>query len=602
MGYNFTKGHYQAFIRTTYKDWTGASQTVDGPPAEFDCNMKTVLRFKTNPNIIVDEDELIAVDADKVSEGTYKGLEYEIYDNGLAIIHGTQTEAVDTSDPPAWNSEDVLYIYAQATFCSGNVFRTNYGKELQLGNCDFASGTTSATTLFFGNNWDYINFEKLDWTNLTSFVSVLNTVTKAQDGFENYKNRVLNDTSITSLGSAFNSFRITEQEISFEFNIPSRITSASAFLSGFGGPNVSVFISVDSYLTGMLNYIGNCNLVDISVTNAINPSSITDLLYYSDAINFHADIELSTGSGTRYMPRISQNGELEYVTFSNRLDTSTITNFNMAFKSNPKLIDISKRQGDSHYGYQYSYPFDFTAAKSFANMFDGDTYLAGFGRRTQSSLSIDTNTKYMTYSNMFKNCAGFEWELNIHDRTGYILSMESAFEGSGITELNFVQDGTAGRLLQIMGDNFRCMCRNATKLEYLTMQFTGTFGVGNVRYDSMCDGCTSLKEATIDGVYIYDSSTGNQYSSIDVATSMFKNCTSLEELSIYECDVGNDSSGDVTDMLTGCTALISITLSTNTVIPSSKPITLPKTMYLNGSAVNSITKGRGSQAVYTATA
>ncbi len=597
--YNFTKGRYRARIVTGYYDHSDSYQEVEGDYVEFNCNTKTVLRFKTNADIIVDEDELVAVNADKVSEGTYKGLEYEIYDNGLIIIHGTQSDSISGTDVTPWRENcDIDYIYAKATFCSGNVFRLNTDrecKELQFGTCGFSSGTTDATTLFFGH-WDYINFSKINWDNLSSYTNILNTYAKAADGFNEFKDYIFNQTQITDLANVFTALRLSEQIETFNVTIPSRITAATYMFSSFGGPGITLNLTMDSLISNSL-YSVDAGRLNLTITNPIPSGSY--LVNYSDVYEVYADIEMD--SAATNAPICNNNDNLQYFEFSNRFDTSSLTGFNYMFRNNPELIDVSRRLGDEHYGYQYSNPFDFTSAKNFHSMFQGDTSLVSFGRRPDRSLIIDTNTRYMTYTNMFMGCSSLHLDVQITERTGYIMSMQSAFEESGIRRLDFTQYGTAGRLLQIMSDDFRFTCRNATNLQYLTLTFGSTFGVANVKYNSMCYGCTSLKEVTINGVYVYDSSTGYQYSSLDDTTEMFKNCTSLEELTIYECDIGNDSSGGVTDMLSGCTALINIGLSTNAVVPSSKPITLPKTMYLNGSAVNSITKSRGSQAVYTST-
>ncbi len=597
MSYTFTSGKYRTKVVSSFLKMGNLNPiTSESETIPFECDVVPVFRFKTNPSIQVDESTLTAVGATLINSGFYKGLAYKIYDNNLAIVSGVQDENIVGADEKPWAVEGVEYIYAKAIFCSGNVFRTDYGKELQFGLCGFASGTSDATTLFFGRNWDYINFQNINWDNLTSYTSILNTYTKDADGFNEFKDYIFNQTQITDLGSIFSALRMSEKVVTYEVVIPSRITAATYMFSSFGGPGITLDLRMESFISNSLYSVGAGKL-NLRIDNPIPSGSY--LVNYSDVYEVYADIEID--STATYAPIFNQNSNLRYVSFSNRFDTSCITNFNYMFINNPALIDVSRRQGDEHYGYQYSNPFDFASAKNFHSMFQGDTSLASFGRRTDRSLIIDTNTKYMTYTNMFMGCSSLHLDVQITERTGYIMSMQSAFEESGIRRLDFTQYGTAGRLLQIMSDDFRFACRNATNLQYLTFTFGSTFGVANVKYNSMCYGCTSLKEVTIDGAYIYDSSTGYQYSSLDDTTEMFKNCTNLEELTIYECDIGNDSSGGVTDMLSGCTALRSIALSTNTIVPSSKAITLPKIMYLNGSAVSSITKGRGSQAIYTST-
>lgn len=599
MSYDFTKGKYRAFIRTTYLDESGTSQTIDGEPEVFDSEAISYFTFKTNSDIKLDPETLEVPNAELTDSGTYKGLEYSFYDNGLAVVSGTQSSSISGTDVTPWRENyDIDYIYAKATFCSGNVFRLNTDrecKELQFGTCGFASGTSDATTLFFGH-WDYINFQNINWDNLTSYTNILNTYTKDADGFNEFKDYIFNQTQITDLASIFTALRMSEKVTSYDVEIPSRITAATYMFSSFGGPGITLNLRMESLINNSL-YSVDAGILNLYIANPIPSGSY--LVNYSDVYAVYADIEMD--SAATNAPIFNNNDNLQYFNFSNRFDTSSLTGFNYMFRNNPALIDVSRRQGDAHYGYQYSNPFDFTSAKNFHSMFQGDSALVSFGRRPDRSLIIDTNTRYMTYTNMFMGCSSLHLDVEITERTGYIMSMQSAFEESGIRRLDFTQYGTAGRLLQIMSDDFRFACRNATNLQYLTLTFGSTFGVANVKYNSMCYGCTSLKEVTINGVYVYDSSTGYQYSSLDDATEMFKNCTSLEELTIYECDIGNDSSGGVTDMLSGCTALINIGLSTNAVVPSSKPITLPKTMYLNGSAVNSITKSRGSQAVYTST-
>lgn len=601
MSYDFTKGKYRAFIRTTYLNESGVSQTVDGEPETFDSEAVSYFTFKTNSDIKLDPETLEVPNAEETSSGTYKGLEYSFYDNGLAVISGTQSSSISGTDVTPWRENyDIEYIYAKATFCSGNVFRLNTDrecKELQFGTCGFASGTSDATTLFFGH-WDYINFQNINWGNLTSYTNILNTYAKAADGFNEFKDYIFNQTQITDLANIFTALRLSEQIETFNVDIPLRITAATYMFSSFGGPGITINLRMESFINNSL-YSFDAGNLNLYIENPIPSGSY--LVNYSDVYEVYADIEMDSAATS--VPIMNNNENMQYFNFGNRFDTSSISSFAYMFRNNPALIDVSRRQGDEHYGYQYSNPFDFTAAKNFRQMFQGDSALASIGRNATSAFRIDTNTQYMYYDSMLMGCSSFHKPVSITERTGYIMSMDSAFEESGITSFQLWQYGTAGTYSLIMSDSFRYTCRNAKNLEYASVWFYNAFGVGNVKYNQMFYGCTALMEVSIWGKYQYSSSVGYLYSSLDDVTEMFKNCTALENLAIYECDVGNDSSGgSTTDMLSGCSALKTVALSENAVVPSSKAIVLPKTMYLNGTAVTSISKGRGSAAEYKDTA
>ena len=266
MGYNFTKGHYQAFIRTTYKDWTGASQTVDGPPAGFDCNMKTVLRFKTNPNIIVDEDELVATNAELVSEGNYKGLDYKIYDNDLAIVTGTQTETMATGDTSPWQT-GCDYIYVNCIVNSGFVFRNDDCLELQVGYLGFVDNPYPSS-LFRGTSYLYLNVSKIDLTtNARTGALFHGVVTEDIDGLEELVNNL--PSNVTSASSLLSTLEITgTKTLSFNVDISNFSDTGSAYAM-FGLTGEHCDVTVHSNLPRYAMFGGNADVGESSYLKSL---------------------------------------------------------------------------------------------------------------------------------------------------------------------------------------------------------------------------------------------------------------------------------------------------------------------------------------------
>lgn len=169
MSYHFTQGRYRAFIETTYTDSSGVYQTVDGPAVEFDADPIEYFEFETNPSIKINLSTMEAPNAELVSEGNYKGINYKLYNNSLAILQGTQSSDITSSDTTPWVEN--YYIYASIVIRSGYVFKSDNYKELQVRNSSFKAGGATSAYLFSNTGYDceLINIEELDTSNLTDF-------------------------------------------------------------------------------------------------------------------------------------------------------------------------------------------------------------------------------------------------------------------------------------------------------------------------------------------------------------------------------------------------------------------------------------------------
>ena len=166
--------------------------------------------------------------------------------------------------------------------------------------------------------------------------------------------------------------------------------------------------------------------------------------------------------------------------------------------------------------------------------------------------------------------------------------LTSAFENSGILSLRI--NAKKNLIMQKA-------VKNAVNLEELDIELD-TYGSSTGSYSEIAAGCVSLITAIIASPWTYNSSVGYRGNFIGSFTNAFNGCSSLIGLTIAGSSI--DSSASVTDALTSCTAIDQISISGSFI---NAIIALPKTMYLDGTAVTEIHGASYTKNyIYTATA
>lgn len=581
MSYDFTKGKYRAFIRTTYLDESGVSRIVDGEPEVFDSEAISYFTFKTNRDIKLDPETLEVPNAELTDSGTYKGLEYSFYDNGLAVISGTQTEAVANTDESPWQS-DISYIFIKATVISGFVFRNDDCLELQVGYLGF-SGNPYTTQLFNGPSYLYLNVSNIDLTTTNRVGPMFYGVsTDDIDGLEDLVNNL--PSNITSATGFLGNMEIKgTKSLSFNVSISDFDSHSAAEMFGLCGSNCDVTVHADivdykmfggnadtsnSYLKSLTVIVDSCpadkDYVYMFYRCAAKKITIQQMPMPDPANVPSSFTLLNFFGGCSYLEELVINSDSGF-TFNYRSIASLFENCSSLKRIRDEL---------SYNDYIIETSNWFYAPRAFKNCSSLESI--PFDEHCQDFPQLYTATE------MFYNCfheTEDEWPYLVIGTKG--ANFENAFENSHFRGVHLIYKKYTGSTSY--GINLKEAFKNSDlQLIQFEWDALGYSGYGATSgFISAAEGCTKLK--TFQSLI-----PSNYYPYIVRFDRMFYGCTALEDVSLkyMQCTNTGDIRYAITeDCFTGCTSLKTFTT------PGGyfNPFVLPKTMYYNGTAYTEAT-------------
>lgn len=639
--YTFGRGQYRAKVVTRYKDESNVTRIVESEPFPFTSTAKEYFSFVTNQNVKVDLDSMEAPNATLVDEGNYKGLDYKIYDNGLAIIDGEQTEAITAAaEETPWSVEDVTYIYGQGIFCSGFIFWNSYCLELELGPCSFS---TTAISRFIGRaSYQYIGgIGNIDITGLTniSYFLVFTTVEVDAQGLEDLFNDISSATvnQLTNI-SSFASFKVTSnQEVLLGLSIGDPVTGTCSVESASNVAYMDLpggHLSIDTlhnYDNMFLYSIGNIGTLEIW-----NREYCLDDLIYCKAKK--VIISCPIPQDVTEFPRLSGMSNLEEFVFdfTNRgqytMDLSGITNYSFAFKYAPKIKKV--------YGMRNNVKcsaFDMTEVTRIQSMFEGCQYLE------ESGIGIDVGTyRDITFKKLSSSDKCLDGCVNLHENwhvhftdpgssniylngiansgliglsidvtnsnacTVYISDFASSSSSANLNSMEYFEFTSDDVNLQLEMEN---VFKDNTSLKGLSISLPSypndDHKAGRLFLGGMCNGCTSIETVYIGG------------SAFGASSNVFKDCTSLKHVEldgVYAALPTYGALGQIqgynlllnSNSLSGCSALewllAPLDMYYDTYSVSGKygnTLSLPKTMYNGGTGYTVVRYGNR---IYTSAA
>ena len=584
MSYNFSKGKYRAKVKTDFSmSGNNATQFAYSNIIEFPVNPITVFRFKTNPNIMLDPNTLEVPNANLVESGTYKGLDYAIYDNGLVIISGEQNESMVVSDVSPWRN-NIYYIYTNAHTISGYVYGSDRCRELQHKGRATGSNTIY---LFNGTNFELIDVSDFDTSGVTSFGNMFaDCTTEILYGVSHFDYSNATDIYKYLSGLKVTGSSANNPDLIFDVRAASLISSGTSYAFDIMAPNCTVTVKVSSATSYMFRtydpsttYANNCiGTLIVFIDNPVSDN--TSLFTTNRAKNIQIDKWLIDTS-LSYSKRLTQTFKnCKYLTsiFTGNgvtFDTSTVTRFDNMFEGCNSLVNVNLG-------------IDFSSATNISNMFSGCWELMVLdGINLSNGHLIITSPVLRNCDSMFVGCTKIgntllSLTINHNTSTNNNISATNMFSGSGIVNLEVYFNNTVSprsEQLDLTG-----MCKQCSHLNDLTIQFntlsTDTSYPTNITIKQIASGSSALQQASISGRCLFD------------ATEAFYGCSHLETLimggiyasykywsvSQYQWNLAT-----VSQMLMGCSNL-SLFQSPNGLNDSGMPnplkISLYKTMYV----------------------
>ena len=577
MSYTFTEGKYRAFVRTDFLKAGSSLSTIhkDGRSYEFvyDAPAPPVeyFVFRTNQNVMLDPDTLEVPNSRLVNSGTYKGLNYAIYANGLCIVSGTQDTAMTSEDESPWY-DNAEYIYTKCDIIGGYVFKNTSVRELEVGSLGFVANTNeNPDALFKGSAYEYINIVEFDPSNTNTLRMLFNSVDTVEiDG-------------LAELGT-----KITH------------VSNMMHMLSGLhrSGGNRNIFLSVgtnniDEYSAGAFGLTGeNTELVlhvskgvpSICAAHTQNDHPLKRLTFSCDSFETTYAVSPFRSSGAKSIRVL-------------KLNTSGQTIFSDLFYNCKYVEDIQI--------YSIS-GFTTAAATACYGMFENCTNLKRITDENGHNYELDTtNIRYA--NDMFSGCENLEELPFARDNDG--INFPSLYGGPNMFYKCFKQTENVWPYLEIklsssvMGSfnnfceesgfkgvvvrfnqnrlssfpTFDQGCKNS-QVELVTIEINSSsantgYSVNAKYFRELCEGCTKL---------IYFQYLGASNLAVYIAgdvSKMFYGCSNLTDVELAYLRLAGTV--DTTDMLTGCSRLDEFVTPGGS---ESFSITLPKTMYVGGTA------------------
>ena len=571
MSYTFQKGKYRARIKSSFdrnNGNTGVYSYSEYYPFEYDVN--EIFTFRTNPDVIVDLETLTAPNSTLVDSGTYKGLSYKLYANDLAIVTGNQTETMTNTDESPWYNETIHYIYINANITGGYVFKNQHVFERKIGHLGFVENNTFSPIRLFANTEDFpyacLDVTGIDTTNTTNLGYMF---VGCYIGWSSYANGPIGietinvHSGITSISSmlAFDYMGVDPRggihyvDLTLDWNTDNVSDAYSAF-STSGSVNLTIHVTKALY--GMFRSRGSFGQLDLSV-DSINVSDLT-YLFAECGADMITIKRLPTATATS-MNSMFYNCRAEYINIlsTSGFDTSAVTSMSAMFEGCDQLKHIYSGNND--------YIMDTSSLSYAPTMFKNCSSLEKMpfisdGASSQSFPALYTATEM--FYNCFKQTEDEYPYLEISLGKGSNFS--NAFEQCHFKGVSITYQGNVSS-----SSNFSSAFKDSD-VELIMIIWNSTRNSAGASWASIAEGCTKLEYFSA----LIPSNYRMRASSLYRA---FYGCSNLLEVTLTNLEQ-NSGGISTTDMLTGCTALTEL----ETPYGPFDPITLPKTMYYNGTA------------------
>ena len=571
MSYTFQKGKYRARIKSSFDRTngnTGMYSYSEYYPFEYEAN--SCFKFKTNPDVIVDLETLTAPNSTLADSGTYKGLSYKLYENNLVIVTGDQTETMSNTDESPWYS-DAHYLYINANITGGYVFKNLWVDEIKIGHLGFVENNTVSPNRLFANtdNHDYmcLDVTGIDTTNTNTLAYLF---VGCNIGWSSHANGPIGIESInihsgiTSITSmlAFNYFgtdprgTLHYMDLALNWNTDNVTGAYSAF--DIGG-SVNLTVHVTKALNSMFLGSSKWWLGKLDVT--VDTINVSDLTYlFSGCSASEITIRRLPTTTATSMNSMFKDCRAEYINIlsTSGFDTSAVTSMSALFEGCDELKHIYSGNND--------YIMDTSNLSYAPTMFKNCSNLEKMPFISDGASSQSFPRLY-TATEMFYNC--FKQTENEYPY------LEISIGSNPTLTSTFEQCHFKGVIITCTGNyapGFPSAFKDSdVELIMIIWNSTRTAGTGG-SWASIAEGCTSLEYFSA----LIPSNYKMRASSLYRA---FYGCSNLLEVTLLNLQnhTGNIST---TDMLTGCNALTKLETPTG----PFAAITLPKTMYYNGTA------------------